>query len=364
MKALVIGGTGPSGAPIVRGLIERGYEPVILHRGAHEVDEIMHLEHIHVDPHFEETLREGLGSRTFDVVLAMYGRLRLLPSVLAGVSDRVISVGGTVFKSIQSQPAGEDDPRMDNHKLYLRIVETEQVLAKAHEDGVFNLTHFRYPNLFGPRQLAPREWSMIRRLLDGRRRFAVLDGGLTLESRAYVDNAAHAVLLAVDKPMGSAGQMYNVADERTQSDADRLLTTAAIMGIDDIELVSFPPEAGIPAWYWGVGRSLTWSREGEPPSTEHQLLSVDKMVDQLGYHDVVDFETAMRETVEWYLAHRPEPGGEEERQIGDPFDYAAEDAFLAAHDEFVAKCESLPFAGVDYHHPYAHPKGPAKSSAS
>jgi len=38
MKTLVIGGTGPTGPVIVQGLAERGYEPVIMHRGSHEVD--------------------------------------------------------------------------------------------------------------------------------------------------------------------------------------------------------------------------------------------------------------------------------------------------------------------------------------
>lgn len=38
MKALVIGGTGPTGPYIVKGLIERGYRVSIFHSGAHETD--------------------------------------------------------------------------------------------------------------------------------------------------------------------------------------------------------------------------------------------------------------------------------------------------------------------------------------
>ena len=38
MKALVIGGTGPSGPYIVNGLLERGYDVTILHGGQHEVE--------------------------------------------------------------------------------------------------------------------------------------------------------------------------------------------------------------------------------------------------------------------------------------------------------------------------------------
>ena len=44
MKALVVGGTGPTGPFIVNGLLERGYEVAIFHRGTHEVAEIPHAD--------------------------------------------------------------------------------------------------------------------------------------------------------------------------------------------------------------------------------------------------------------------------------------------------------------------------------
>ena len=55
MKALVIGGTGPSGPHIVNGLISRGYDVSVLHGGQHEIRFDEEIEHIHVDPHFQET---------------------------------------------------------------------------------------------------------------------------------------------------------------------------------------------------------------------------------------------------------------------------------------------------------------------
>ena len=38
MKALVIGGTGPTGPYLVNGLVERGYDVSIMHRGTHDSD--------------------------------------------------------------------------------------------------------------------------------------------------------------------------------------------------------------------------------------------------------------------------------------------------------------------------------------
>ncbi len=79
MKALIVGGTGPSGPFLANGLIERGYKVTIFHRGTHEILEIVpEVAHIHGDPHFRETIEAALGDRTFDVVIATYGRIRFV----------------------------------------------------------------------------------------------------------------------------------------------------------------------------------------------------------------------------------------------------------------------------------------------
>lgn len=356
--ALVIGGTGPTGPPIIEGLEERGYGVTMLHSGKHEVPELSEerLEHIHASAHFAEALEDAVASRSFDLVIATYGRLRLLPEVFGGRTPRLITIGGSIYQTALSRPATEESARDLGLKIYQKIVQTESTLMDAHVGGEFNLTHVRYPNLYGPRQLAPREWSVIRRLRDGRRRLPVLDAGLTLESRSFVRNAAHAVLLCVDQPEVSGGQFYNVVDEHTPSDADRIQAMATAMGISDVELVSFPPGLGRPAWYWGIGRSLRWGSDGTPPPTGHLLISMDKMKEQLGYDDLVGFQEAIEETVTWYLENPPVPGGEEERQLSDRFDYAAEDEFLSAYDAFAERCRSIEFEDVEYRHQYDHPK--------
>src|SRR5579864_9100758 len=60
-RALVIGGTGPTGIPIVAGLVERGFGVTILHRGTHERPETPDVvEHRHADPFDEASLADGL----------------------------------------------------------------------------------------------------------------------------------------------------------------------------------------------------------------------------------------------------------------------------------------------------------------
>jgi len=70
MRALVIGGTGPTGIHVVRGLVDRGYEVTIMHRGLHERAETPpQVVHLHHDPYDADDLRSALGATTFDVVV-------------------------------------------------------------------------------------------------------------------------------------------------------------------------------------------------------------------------------------------------------------------------------------------------------
>jgi nucleoside-diphosphate-sugar epimerase len=354
MKALVVGGTGPTGPHIAHGLRARGYEVAILHRGSHEIDEVADFEHLHGDPHFVESVRDVLGRRGFDLVVVTYGRLRLLIGDLAFRSGRIVTVGGTAYQHQRwSRPADESAERDLSHRLVARIQETEEVLWATASANDVALTHIRYPYLYGPRQLAPREWSIIRRIRDGRRTIPVLDGGLSLESRSYAPNAAHAVLLAVDNPEVARGKVYHVADDSTPTDAERAHAIAAAMAAE-IELVNYPREIGRPGDFWFVGRTLQALDAPHPP-TDHILLDTSRIRDDLGYRDQVGFEETIVRTVEWYLANPLEPGGDHEGRLGDPFDYAAEDAYQRALTDFAGACGAIVFKSLPNRHAYDHP---------
>ena len=100
MNALVIGGTGPTGPYIVEGLCKKGYDVGVLHRGLHEVEYSQPVEHIHVDPFSPEAV-ESLGSRKFDVVVSMYGRLRQIAEGMKGRTPRFLGVTWVPLTSAQ-----------------------------------------------------------------------------------------------------------------------------------------------------------------------------------------------------------------------------------------------------------------------
>jgi len=362
MRALVIGGTGPTGPFIVNGLRERGYAVTILHTGDHEVPEIPDdVEHIHTDPYSEDALREALEPRTFDVTIATYGRLRRIAAIMVGRTGRFISVGGgPAYRGYMNAPlytpeglpvpCPEDAPLVrtpEEDAKGRRIVLTEQAVFEHQPDA----THFRYPYVYGPNQLVPREWPIVRRILDGRPQIILPDGGLTLNTYGYVENLAHAVLLSVDRPEAACGQIYNCADEEALT-LHQVVEIVAGALEHEIEIVSMPWAVAKPA------RPLI----GQPQTT-HRLYDLGKLRHQLGYRDVVPAREAVARTARWLAKHPPEPGGVVEHVLQDPFDYAAEDALIAGWKKALAGMREVEFAvEPGYTLAYSGPGGRAPGS--
>jgi hypothetical protein len=90
---------------------------------------------------------------------------------------------------------------------------------------------------------------------------------------------------------------------------------------------------------------------------------ITKIRTQLGYRDVVAPAQALAITVDWLVANRPEPGGEIERQLGDPFAYAAEDELIAACRAGYEAAERVVFPDMQLGHMYRHPKKPGEAWA-
>lgn len=325
--ALVIGGTGPTGIPIVQGLVDRGYRVTILHRGTHERDETPAVvEHLHFDPYDADDLVRGVEGRTFDVTLAMYGRLRRVAEVMAPRTGQFISVGGVPairgwMNAFLFDPYGLPVPASEEHPTVgdpaedskgYRVARTEEMVFEV----IPQAAHFRYPYVYGPYQVVPREWSIVRRVLDGRRRMIIPDDGLTLHHHGYTENLAHALLLAVEQPDAAAGKIFNAADEEVLTIRQVIEICAAALG-HEVELVSMPWDLAVPA------RPLL-----AQPSPTHRVLDLTRLKADLGYHDLVPARQALASTARWLAAHPIEPGANEERVLTDPFDYAAEDQLI------------------------------------
>ena len=354
MKALVVGGGGPTGPFVIEGLRRRGYAVSTLNRGVHPTEGPPDVERLTGDPHFLEPLQAALGGRDFELVVASYGRLAVVAEALAGRTARFIGVGGFVsyrgfFTPEANRPAGlpiptpEDFPLVSDpaeHRFSALVAQAEQAVFRLHPGA----TVFRYPYVYGPRQVTPREWSIVRRVLDGRRAIVVIDGGLSLMMHGYAENLAHALMLAVDQPQAAAAQVFNCGDE-VQLDLRQLIEVAALeLGVA-LERISVPD---LPAT-----RALALNAPNAP-----KLMDISRLRSALGYRDLVPTVEAVRRTVRWYADHPLQRGGEIEQRMYDRFDYAAEDRLIALHRDYATRLAALDVPSVQTTHPYAHPGAP------
>ncbi len=362
MHTLVIGGTGVTGHFIVSGLKERGHRVTMLHSGKREIPETPEdVMHIHADAYSPDSLQHALSNQTFDLCISNYGRLRCIAEMMVGRTGRFISIGGgPAYRGYMNpavfEPAGLPVPTCEESPLVevegeddkgWRIVRTEETVFKYHPTA----THFRYPFIYGPYQMVPREWCIVRRILDDRPHIIVPDDGLTLHTFGYAKNMAHAILLAVDNPEKSAGQIYNCGDEE-------VLTLRQVVEIianalnHKWDVVSMPWQLAIPS------RPLMMQ-----PLPTHRFLGIAKIQSELGYRDVVRPGDALAQTAIWLAENQPEKGGFEETVLQDPFDYDAEDELIFAWKKLLKDMPDIHFKtepGFGMH--YSGPGGRARSS--
>jgi nucleoside-diphosphate-sugar epimerase len=362
MKALVVGGTGPTGPFLVQGLLQRGYDVAILHRGTHEVDTIPpEVEHIHADPHFRETLDTALAGRYFDLVLATYGRLRFVAAACVGKTPRFIGAGGTpgyrgLLVPEANDPTGLPIPTPEDAPLVQREAETrfgylialtEKAVMQGHHDKHYQATMFRYPSVYGPQHLSGSVWSVMRRILDQRPYIILPDGGLTLLTRGYAPNVAHAVLLAVDQPEASAGQIYNCGDEQFLTLRQWVEVITRTMAYD-WEIIGLPDAVAHPARYFIPFQG----------TSHHQMMDLSKIKTELGYRDLVPVREALPRTVWWLQEHPPDADSMAAHRRRDPLHYAAEDELVAIFKESMQRMRTVAFESPPVYHPYPHPKAP------
>lgn len=340
-RALLVGGTGPTGPHLLAGLEARGHDVTIMHTGRHELEAVAHVPHLHCDVKDRAAVQAALATLphgTFDVAVVAYGRLRMLADVLEGRVGKFVSIGGMpayrgYFDGGRFEPPGMPVPTRedaatageeDDGKSY-RIRRTEELVFEHHPTA----SHFRYPMIYGPRQPAPREWCVVRRVLDGRPFIVLPDGGLTLAAHGYAENVAAMVVAALDTPAGD-GEIFNAGDEECLTLRQVVELVCAELG-RDLEVVCMPAELAVPA------RPLMAADR-----TTHRVVTVDKARALLGYRDVVPAREAIGRTARWLVDNPPTPGGVEERTLEDPFDYVAEDALVASWRAALAKVE-VPF---------------------
>ncbi|GAA4752780.1 hypothetical protein GCM10023350_42600 [Nocardioides endophyticus] len=362
MRALVVGGTGPTGPHLLDGLLERGYDVTILHRGVHEPEGLPDVHHLHADPHFRETLDEAIGNQSWDVVVGTYGRLKVVAQAFAGRCGHFIGVGGVpVYRGFldpsDTRPHGmrllarEDGPLADAYEPVApfagKIVAAEREVFRLGAAGAYAATMVRYSQIYGPRNIVPWEWSVLKRVADGRRRMILPDNGLWIVTRCAARNAAEVLLRAVDHRTAADGEAFNVADDDQQTTRQWAQSIAMLLGAE-LELVGIPAQLAPSA----MGELLS------PSAEPHVLVDATRAKSLLGYREVVSAADALAETVQWLLEHPVTAA--DYPTYNARFDYALEDRLLAAWEQACAWVrEQAPDELVPMAHAMPHPTSPS-----
>jgi nucleoside-diphosphate-sugar epimerase len=333
-RVLVVGGTGPTGVPLVNNFVRAGDSVAIMHTGAHEAEFDGAVEHIHGNARDDGDIKSHLGVREWDIAVCTSGRLRSLALELAGRTKRLVGITGQPVYRGAARPTPQGkiplpvpefaERQYDAAGYTGRVAEGEDQLFEQHGRRDFELVIVRYPGVFGPRAPINHEWAVVKRALDKRPFMILPHDGIAYFQRGYIDNLARLVFLCATRPE-AAGEAFNGGDERVLSARHVAETIIDELGAR-MELI------GVPAQYC----------RGAYPLAEKSNLVLDmsKARNLLGYRDVVDVETATRLTARWLAANPPRP--EDLREGGSGvFDYEREDRIVAAWRQASAAMEEF-----------------------
>ncbi len=340
MRILVLGGTRFIGPHAVRWLVEMGHEVTVFHRGQTEALLPPSARHLHGDrqhlPDFAGDFRNFAPDVVLDMVPATEQDGKTLVSLFSGIAGRVVAISsGDVYRAYDRfrradpgapdpVPLTEDSPLRDRLFPYRDkaqgpndfLFSYEKILMEraVMSEPVLPATILRLPMVYGPGDYQHRLFEYLKRM-DDKRPAIILPRNVSRWRglRGYVEDIGCAVALCVTNDR-VAGRIYHVADPENITEAEWVHRIAQAAGWSG-EIVTLPDEQLPPHLKHNYDTSQDWS------------LDSSRIRQELGYSEPTLPDEAMGRSVAWERANPP--------QEFDPgeFDYAAEDAALAARGQ-------------------------------
>ena len=322
MRVLILGGTRFIGRRITAGLMARGDDVTVVHRGDHEPAELAGCAHLHTARSEFGTLADKVRALRPDAVIDTLAMTQADASaVLPHLPDAhlVLLSSIDVYRAYELLLAGqggepvpltEESPVRDGRyplrdllpgigEHYDKLDVEPSYLARG--GAVLRLSM-----IYGEHDGQRREEFILRRVRAGRRQIPVR-AGTTLDTRCYVGDVASAVLAALDQPAAAAGQVFNVGDLATDTARDyarRILSAAGY----EASLVTVPEEL------------VPEDMEQTKAMAQHFLVDSRKAAAVLGWRPTDPAET-IPVSVRWHLENPPEDPGQ---------DFSPDDRALAA----------------------------------
>lgn len=339
-RAVVIGGNGQIGRPVVDALVRDGWEVTAATRsGGRSAAWDAGVRAVPLDRADDAALGAVVGDGC-DLVVDLVGYDAVHARQLTALAGRIGSAVVISTVAVYADDAGRGFDTMDEPDgcpdFPVPIPETQPTVRPGdatyatrksalerelltNEAGL-PVTVLRPGAVHGPDSPLPRELYFVKRNLDGRRARVLAFRGESRFHTASVHNIAELIRLAAGRPGARA---LNAADPDAPTVAGIARSIDAVMGVEreDVLLPGPPPTPTVGATPWSV-----------PAPVVCDMAAAER---ELGYRPPVRYADRLAETVTWIerqLSGRDwrEAYPQMARVYGGLFDYAAEDAFLDA----------------------------------
>jgi len=322
MRVLILGGTLFIGRRIALGLLARGDEVMVVHRGQTEPAELSGCAHVHVPRTALAEAADQLRAWRPDAVIDTRAMTAADASaVLPHLPDAHLVLLSSIdvyraYELLLAGQGGEPVPLTESSALRTGRYPLRGLLPGLGEHydklDVEPLylsrggTALRLSLIYGEHDGQRREEFVLRRVRAGRPRIP-FGPGTSLDTRCYVGDVASAVLAALDNASVASGQVFNVGDLTTGTVRDWALAILAAAG-SSASLMTVPEDL-VPA-----------DLEDTRSIAQHFLVDSRKAAAALGWRPSDPAET-IPASVRWHLENPPPEVDE---------DFSADDRALAA----------------------------------
>ena len=214
------------------------------------------------------------------------GTLNVLEAARAtGVQRVTFAASSSAYGDSETLPKIESMPVLAKSPYAANKAACEALMAAWSGSYGLDTASLRYFNIFGPRQNANSAYAAViaafAKALFADEHPVIFGDGEQSRDFTFVENAVHANLLAARSEKPIRGQVINVACGTRITVNELAAHMAQMVGKPQLTAIHKPDRAG---------------------DVKHSLADLTRARNVLGYEPIVDFETGLKPTVEWYGA--------------------------------------------------------------